>query len=157
MGITNKAISTKFLNIIIRKNHGQTERVMQYGGLRSSITCVTIFGSNDGVASATHRTNQSLGCCSTRAQVRHAATVVFPVDFAGGEHIYRVHPIHVQLLTDPVIMPAKEEHGCDSGSESLDKHGPRDILHCHVERRSRKGRTIGSRISSLYFTAFDVP
>jgi hypothetical protein len=24
-------------------------------------------------------------------------------------------------------MPAKEEHGCDSGSESLDKHEPRDI------------------------------
>ena len=32
--ITNKAISTKFLNIIIRTNHGQTEIVMQYGGLR---------------------------------------------------------------------------------------------------------------------------
>ena len=63
MNITNKAISTKFLNIIIRKNHGQTERVMQYGGLWSSITCVTIFDSNDGVASATHRTNQSLDKC----------------------------------------------------------------------------------------------
>ena len=47
---------------------------------------------------------------------------------------YRVHP-NVQLVTDPVIMPAKEEHGCDSGSESLDKHEPRDILHRHVERR----------------------
>ena len=70
----------------------------------------------------------------TRAQVRHAATVVFPVDFDGGEHVYRVHPINVQLVTDPVIMPAKEEHGCDSGSESLDKHEPRGILHCHVER-----------------------
>ena len=31
-------------------------------------------------------------------------------------------------------MLAKEEHGCDPGSESLDKHKPRDILHCHVER-----------------------
>jgi hypothetical protein len=31
-------------------------------------------------------------------------------------------------LTDPVIMPSKEEHGCDSGSESLDKHDPRGIL-----------------------------
>jgi hypothetical protein len=41
MGITNKAISTKFLNIIIRINHGQTEIGMQYGGLRSSVTCVT--------------------------------------------------------------------------------------------------------------------
>ena len=43
MGITNKAISTKFLNIIIRTNHGQTEIMMQYGGLRSSETCVTTF------------------------------------------------------------------------------------------------------------------
>ena len=31
MDITNKAISTQFLNIIIRTNHGQTEIVMQYG------------------------------------------------------------------------------------------------------------------------------
>ena len=76
-----------------------------------------------------------MGCCSTRAQVRHAAPVVFPVDFDGGEHVYRVHPINVQLVTDAVIMPAKEENGCDSGSESLDKQEPRDILHCHVEKR----------------------
>jgi hypothetical protein len=34
-------------------------------------------------------------------------------------------------------MPAKEEHGSDSGSESLDKHVPRDMLHCHVERRDQ--------------------
>jgi hypothetical protein len=34
MGITNKAISTKFLNIIIITNHGHTEIVIQYGGLR---------------------------------------------------------------------------------------------------------------------------
>jgi hypothetical protein len=67
-----------------------------------------------------------MGCCSTRAQVRHAAQVVFPVDFEGGEHVYRVHSINVQLVTDLVIMPTKEEHGCDSGSESLDKHEPRD-------------------------------
>ena len=32
-------------------------------------------------------------------------------------------------------MPAREEHGCDSGSESIDKYQPRDIFHCHVERR----------------------
>jgi hypothetical protein len=67
-----------------------------------------------------------MGCCSTRAQVRHAAQVVFPVYFEGGEHVYRVHSINVQLVTDLVIMPTKEEHGCDSGSESLDKHEPRD-------------------------------
>jgi hypothetical protein len=33
------------------------------------------------------------------------------------------------------VVPAKEEHECDSVSESLDKHETRDILHCHVERR----------------------
>jgi hypothetical protein len=69
--------------------------------------------------------------------VRHAAPVVFPVNFDGGEHVYRVHHINVQLVTDPVIMPAKEEHGCDFGSERLDKHEPRDIWHCHVEKRDQ--------------------
>jgi hypothetical protein len=56
-----------------------------------------------------------VGCCSTSAQVRHAAHAVFPVDFDGGEHVHRVHAINDQLVTDPVIMPAKEEHRCDSG------------------------------------------
>ena len=79
-----------------------------------------------------------MGCSSTRAQVRHSDPVVFPVDVDGGEHVYRVHPIYVQLVTtDQVIMPAKKEHGCDSVSESLDKHEPRDILHCHAERRDQ--------------------
>jgi hypothetical protein len=49
--------------------------------------------------------------------------------FDGGGYVYRVHPINVQLVAHTVIMPAKEEHGCDSGSESLDKQEPRDILH----------------------------
>ena len=56
-----------------------------------------------------------MGSCSTRAQVHHAAPVVFLVDFDGGEHVYRVNPINIQLVTDPVIMSANEEHGCDSG------------------------------------------
>ena len=60
MDITNKAISTTFINIIIRTNHGQTEIVMQYEGLRSSLTCVTTSSSNDSFASPTHRANQSL-------------------------------------------------------------------------------------------------
>ena len=64
--------------------------------------------------------------------MRLAATVVFPTDFDGGEHVYRVHPINVQLVTDPLIILAKEEYGCDSGSEILDKHEPHDIIHCHV-------------------------
>jgi hypothetical protein len=51
--------------------------------------------------------------------MRHAVHVVSPVEFEGGEHAYWIHPTNVQLLTDPVIMSAKEEHGCDSGSESL--------------------------------------
>ena len=54
-----------------------------------------------------------MGCCSTRAQVRHAVPVVFPVDFDGGEHVYRVHSKNVQSVTDLVIMTVKEEHGCD--------------------------------------------
>jgi len=78
-----------------------------------------------------------VGCCSTRAQVRHTAPVVFPVDFDDGEHIYRDHPLDFQLVTDPVIMSAKEEHVCDSGSDSLDKHERRDMLHDHVERRDQ--------------------
>ena len=69
--------------------------------------------------------------------MRHAAPVVFPMDFGGGEHVYLVHPINVQLVTDPVIMPAKEEHECDSGSESHDKHESRGFLHCHVERHNQ--------------------
>ena len=82
-----------------------------------------------------------MGYCSTYAEVRHTAPVVFPVDFDGGQHVYRVHPINVQLVTDPVIMSAKEEHGCNSGSEYLNKHEPRDILHCHVERVAVAERT----------------
>jgi hypothetical protein len=139
MGITNKAISKFFLHVIIRTNHEQTEIVMQYGGLRSSVTCMTTSCSNDSFASPTHRTNQLLdkGFWYVVPLVRHAATVVFPVDFDGGEHVYRVHPINVQLMTDPLIMPAKDEYGCDSGSESLGKHEPRDILHCNVESRDQ--------------------
>ena len=112
---------------------------MQYGGLQSSVTCATTSCSNNSFASLTHRTNQLLdkGFWYVVPLVRHAATVVFPVDFDGGEHVYRVHPINVQLVTDPVIMPPQEDHGCDSGSESLDKHKPRDIFHCHVGRRDQ--------------------
>ena len=76
-----------------------------------------------------------MGCCYTLAQVRHAAPVVFPVDCDRGEHLYRVYPINVQLVTDPVIQPAMEKQSCHS--ESLDKHEPRDIFHYHVERRDQ--------------------
>ena len=70
--------------------------------------------------------------------MRYAAPVVVLVDFDNGEHVYRIHPINVQLVTDPVIMTAKEEHECDSGTESLTKLQPCDILHCHVERRDQR-------------------
>ena len=60
MGIANKTISTTFLNIIIRTNHGQTYIVMQYGGLWRSVMCVTTSCSNGSFASPTHRTTQSL-------------------------------------------------------------------------------------------------
>ena len=145
MRITNKAISAKFLNIIIRANHGQTEIGMQYGGLRSSVTCVTTSYSNDSFASPTHRTNQSMdkGLWGVVLLMHKCVTELLlcfrwiwrwrtrlPMDF------YRVHP-NVQLVTDPVIMTAKEEHECDSGTESLAKLQPRDILHCHVERRDQ--------------------
>ena len=73
MGITNKAISTKFLNIIIRTNHGQTEIVMQYGGLRCSVACVATSCINESFASQTHRTNKSL--------YKGLWDVVPPVDF----------------------------------------------------------------------------
>jgi len=76
-----------------------------------------------------------VGCCYNLAQVRHAAPVAFPVDFDRSEHVYRVHPINVQLVTDTVIMPVKEKQSCDS--ESLDKHEPREIFHYHVERRDQ--------------------
>ena len=76
MGITNKAISTKLLNIIIRTNHGQTEIVMQYGGLRSSVTCVTTSCSKNSFASLTHRTNQLLdkGLCDAVSLVHKCVT-----------------------------------------------------------------------------------
>jgi hypothetical protein len=43
MDITNKTISTKFLNIIIKTNDAQTEIVMQYGGLQSSVSMELLY------------------------------------------------------------------------------------------------------------------
>jgi hypothetical protein len=48
-----------------------------------------------------------VGYCFTLAQVRHAALVVFPVDCDGDEHVYRIHPINVQLVMDPVKIPPR--------------------------------------------------
>ena len=84
---------------------------MQYGGLRSSAT----------TASHLRRIEPINDWIKSCAQVCHAAFVVFPMDVDGGEHVYRVYPINVKLVTHPVIMPVNEEHGCDSGLERLDK------------------------------------
>jgi hypothetical protein len=50
---------------------------------------------------------------------------------AGVENVLRT-----SVCTRPPVLES-EEHGCDSGSESLDKQEPRDILYCHVERRDQ--------------------
>jgi hypothetical protein len=143
MGITNKAISRQFLNIIIRINHGQTEIVMQYGSLRSSRPL------------RIEPINRWINACGSSCSVSGR--------FWRGEHVYRVHLINVQLVTDPVIMLGQEEHICDSASGRLDKHEPHDILAlaCWKTwkkfRYCRKGRTIRSIISYLCFTVFNVP
>jgi hypothetical protein len=118
MGITNKAISKFFLNVIIRTNHGQTEIVMQYGGLRSSVTCMTTSCSNDS----------------------------FSVDVFATVKIHRKH--YSSCVT----------HLCTSGT-TYQKPLSNDWLVLVVIkfRCCRKGRTIGSRISSLYITTFNVP
>ena len=159
MGITNKAISTKFLNIIITTNHGQTEIVMQYGGLRSSVTCVTTSCSNDSFASPV----LCMESINRRIRlVRHQAHVLFPVDFDGDEHVYRVHPINTQFVTDPVMIQAVEEHGCNFGSESLDKDN--HVTSCIVILKVvikvsllQKGQTDKiTKMVSLHFTVFNV-
>jgi hypothetical protein len=136
MGITNKAISTKFLNIIIRTNHGHTEIVMLYGDLRSSVTCGTTSCSNDSFASLMHRTiNCWIKACG---MLFHSCTNVSCSSCSVSGGFWRwwtrlPSSSHKCSIGDRSIMPANEEHGCDSGSESLDKHDTCDILHCHVE------------------------
>ena len=60
---TNKGISAKILNIIIRTNHGQTEIVMQCGVLRNSVTCVPTYCNNDSFASPNHRITRWIKAC----------------------------------------------------------------------------------------------
>ena len=96
-----------------------------------------------------------MGCCYTRAQVRHVASVVFPAEFGGSQHVYLVHSINVQLVTDPVITPDKEEHECDSGSESLDKHEPsciamlKDVINVLLLRKGQNDRI--KNIGSVFY------
>ena len=53
-------------------------------------------------------------------------------------------------------MPAKEERWCNSGSKSLDKHEPRNILHCHVERHYQSFAVAvrAKRYDQEYFSVF---
>jgi hypothetical protein len=123
MGITNKAISTKFLNIIIRTNHGQTEIVMQYGGLWCSVTCVTTSSSNDSVASPTHRTSQSLDeglwdvvwagiCHDGRTQLKIVQGTLNAVKYRDD-------------ILDPIVLPFQQQRNFDH----VFQH---DNIRCHV-------------------------
>jgi hypothetical protein len=83
-----------------------------------------------------------VGCCSTRTQVRHAAPVVFPLDFDGCEHVYRVHHGHTQLKIvqgtmnavkyrddslDPIVLYFLQQPNVDH----VFQH---DNTRCHVAR-----------------------
>ena len=52
-------------------------------------------------------------------------------------------------------MPAKEEHGCDSGSESLDKHEPRDMLK-DVIKVSLLQKGQNDRIKNIAFVFYGI-
>jgi len=138
MGITNMEISTTFLIIIIRTNHGQTEIVMQYGGLRSSVTCVTTYCSNDSFASPINR------CIKACGMLFHSCTSASSssCSVSGGVWRWRTR------------LPSSF-HKCSIGDRSGDNDGQERTRMWF--RYCRKGRTIGSRISSLYFTTFNVP
>ena len=93
-----------------------------------------------------------MGCCSTRPQVRYSAPVVFPVDLDGGEHVYRVHPINVQLVTDSVIMPAKEEHGYYSGTSCIDML--KDVVKVSLLQKGQKGQN--DRITNIVSVCYGI-
>ena len=167
MRLTNKAISTKFLNIIIRTSHGQREIVMQYGSFRSSVTCVTTSCSNNSFASPTHlepinRWIKVYGMLFHSCTSASCSPCSVSVDFDGGEHVYRVHP----------IMFNGDRYGDNAGRGRTrmwfwfrKSWQTRATWHLALScwktwskfRCCRKGRTIGSRIWSLYFTVFNVP
>ena len=136
MGITIKPISNKFLNIIIRTNHWQTEIVMRYGGLRSSVTCVTTSCSSDSFASPTHRTNISwifFHSCTSASRSSCSVSDGFWLSRTrrpGSSHKY---PIGYK----------SGDNACQGRSRvwywfrKFWKRDPRDTLHCHVERRDQ--------------------
>ena len=98
-----------------------------------------------------------VGCCATRAQMRHAATVVFLLDFDVGKNVYRVHPINIQSVADPrkktdVILVQKVLTNTSHVTSCIVMLKDVNTFRC-----CRKGRRIGSIMLSLYFTAFKVP
>ena len=167
MGITNKAISTKFLNIIIRTNHGQTEIVMQYGSLWSSVTCLITSCSNDIFASPTHRTNQRwikacwmlfYSCTSASRSSCNASGAFWrrrtrllsssnnsSIGDISGDNVGQGRTRMWFWFRNSWQTPATW-HLALSWWKTWSKF-----------RCCSKHRTIGSRISSLYFTAFNVP
>jgi hypothetical protein len=163
MNITNKAISTKFLNIISRTNHVHTEIIMQYGGLRISVTCATTSCSNDSFAlRRIEPINRWIKACG---MLFHSCTSAqcSSCSVSGGFWLWRTR------------LPSSS-HKCSIGDYG--GHGRtrmwfwsrktwqiRATWHLALScwktwskfRCSKKDRTIGSRISILYFTAFNVP
>ena len=100
-----------------------------------------------------------MGYCSIRAQVRHAAHVVFPVDFDGGKHVYRVHPINVQLVTDPnprknmdVILVQKVWTNTSRVTSCIVML--KDLIKVSLLEKGQNNRI---QNISLYFTVFNVP
>ena len=89
--------------------------------------------------------------------MRHAAPVVFLVDFDGGENVYRVHPINLQLVRDSVIMPTKEEHGYDSCSKCMTNTSHvtsciailKDVIKVSLLQKRQNGRI--KNIASVFY------
>ena len=167
MGIANKTISTKFLNIIIRTNHGQTEIVMQYCGLRSSVTCVTTSSSNDGFAlRRIEPINRWLMACG---MLFHSCTSASrsSCSVSGGFWRWRTR---LPCSSHKCSIGDRYDDNADEGRTRMwfwlrKSWQTRATWHIAWScwktwskfRWCRKGRTIGSRISSLYCMAFNVP
>ena len=66
-------------------------------------------------------------CCFIHQQARRATVEAFLVRLHVDEHVYQVHPINVQLVTNLVKMLNKEGHGCDFAPEIPYKYMERDI------------------------------
>jgi hypothetical protein len=119
MSITNKAISTTFFNIIIRTYHGQTDIVIQYGCLRSSVMCVSTSCSNDSFASVF---------------VKTFWTRITPVFFFG-RHYHRIsQQLHIYRMNSVNVFTTLKVHG---------KHYIHCVTHCvRLEPQVNQVKTI---------------